>query len=237
MQTAIWNLQGTPDEPKDWTRPDEWIPVRLDGTDREMALAIWEGTDRKVNPRRVYGHWLLATNYDLITPPDSGPITLTKRGQDFVKESGEAEAAVDEGEGLVKLLSIVAERAPAGARDVLVGWADFLKRYSGFRSDSTIRDSLYRRIRNLLERGLISRSASQYSISAAGLTYLQRVGRADEARAPSAQLGGLLTLAAEHRAGVRRELHRILGSMNPYAFEQLVGQLLEAMDYSGVTVT
>jgi restriction system protein len=33
----IANLRGTPQEPRDWTAPDEWIPERLSGVEQQLA--------------------------------------------------------------------------------------------------------------------------------------------------------------------------------------------------------
>lgn len=60
LKAAISKIRGTPQEPSDWTNPNEWIAQRLEGSDRELAEAIWQQTAGKVNPRHVYGHWLLA---------------------------------------------------------------------------------------------------------------------------------------------------------------------------------
>lgn len=66
LRSTIGTLRGSPQEPGDWTKPDRWIVERLQGKDRELAEAIWQETNGKVNPRHVYGHWLFACAYKLL---------------------------------------------------------------------------------------------------------------------------------------------------------------------------
>jgi restriction system protein len=238
MHSGLAGLQGSQQDPADWTSPDEWISTRLQGPDREMAAAIWTGTNRQVNPRRVYGHWLLATNYGLLDEAADGRMNLTERGRAFVDNAGGAdEALIDEGEGLLKLLSLVGELGPARPRDLLVGWSDYLKRRSRFGSDSMINDSLQRRLRNLVERHLIARSAAQYSITDAGLEYLHRFGSGGDVPANDRELHQLLALSKLHRTSVCGSVRRMFTTMDPIAFEHLIRRLLEAMDYQNVRVT
>jgi restriction system protein len=237
MHSTVTALLGTPQDPADWTSPDEWIPARLEGADRELAMAIWRGTGERVNPRRTYGHWLLATNYALLEDTHEGLVVISARGRNFIQSpGGDAETIVDRGEGLLKLLSLVGEQGPARTKDLLNGWGDYLKRRSRFGSDSTIKDSLYRRLRNLVERDLISRSAGRFSITDAGLDYLNRADD-DDATAPAGDLHQLIALAKSHHAAIRASARETLSTMDPIGFEHLVRRLLEAMDYQNVTVT
>ena len=122
LRATIAQLRGTPQDPVDWSSPDEWIPVRLTGSDQDVALAVWTGTDKRVNPRHVYGHWLLATNYGLLDEDDSGVLCLSERGTEFLKSpGGKAEAALDEAEGLLKLLALVADNGPASFGEFVEG--------------------------------------------------------------------------------------------------------------------
>ena len=177
MKSTIATLRGTPQDPVDWSSPDDWIPERLGGTDRQTAEAVWKGTNKQVNPRHVTGHWLLARNYSLLDESADGTLHLSDRGKDFVENpEGEAATAIDEGEGLLKLLALVADNGPASSGELAEAWGDYLARYSKFGTDSTIKDTLRRRLRNLLDRGMLERSGTKYSISDAGLAYLRRSG-------------------------------------------------------------
>ena len=170
LQSAINELRGTPQKTANWTDPATWIPERLKGGDRELAQAIWDRSKGAVNPRHMYGHWLLALRYDLLRADNDGVLQLTKTGRDFLEQpGGEGETAVDEAEGLVKLLSIVADNGPARARELVEEWGDYLSRRSSFGTESTIKDTMRRRLRNLLERDLVERKGNLHSATPGGL--------------------------------------------------------------------
>lgn len=236
LQAALSELRGTPQNTVDWTDPDAWIPERLSGEDRDLAAAIWTKSGKTVNPRHTYGAWLLSQKYGLIEEGDDGKLSLSDRGRDFLgHEGGEAETYLDEQEGLGKLLTLVADNGPARAGGFLEEWTEYLNRHSAFGSPSTVRDALGRRLNNLLVRGLVDRKATMYSVTDAGLGYLQRVG-VEEA------LGGgeqqqLWTLVKKQEASVRESMHALLLEMDSFAFEHLVKRLLEEMDYQNVEVT
>lgn len=236
LHSTLAELRGTPQNTVDWTHPDLWIAERLSGDDRDLASAIWTKSKKSVNPRHTYGHWLLSQKYELIEERSDGTLSLTDRGRDFIEhEGGEAEVFLDEQEGLAKLLALVADNGPTRAGGILEEWTEYLNRHSSFGSPSTFRDTLRRRLNNLLDRGLVDRKSTMYSVTDAGLAYLQRVGT-EEA------LGGdeqqeLWTLAKKQEASVRESLRELLLDMDFFAFEHLVRRLLEDMDYQNVEVT
>ena len=204
--------------------------------DRELASAIWTTSGKTVNPRHTYGHWLLSQKYGLVEEGSAGNLVLADRGRDFIdNEGGETEAFLDEQEGLAKLLALVADNGPSRAGGILEEWTEYLNRHSAFASPSTFRDTLRRRLNNLLDRGFVSRKSTMYSVTDAGLAYLKRVGT-EEA------LGGdeqqeLWSLAKKQEASVRESMRELLLDMDAFAFEHLVKRLLEEMDYQNVEVT
>ncbi len=236
LQATLGELRGTPQNTVDWTDPDAWIPERLSGDDRDLATTIWIKSGKNVNPRHTYGHWLLSQKYGLIEEGPDGNLVLADRGRDLIEhEGGEAETFLDEQEGLAKLLALVADNGPTRAGGLLEEWTEYLNRHSSFASPSTFRDTLRRRLNNLLDRGLVNRKGTMYSVTDAGLAYLQRVGT-EEA------LGGdeqqeLWTLAKKQEASVRESMRELLLDMDAFAFEHLVKRLLEEMDYQNVEVT
>lgn len=236
LQATLGELRGTPQNTVDWTDPDAWIPERLSGDDADLANAIWTKSGKTVNPRHTYGHWLLSQKYELIEDGPDGNLALTDRARDFIEhEGGEAEVILDEQEGLAKLLALVADNGPTRAGGILEEWTEYLNRVSSFGSPSTFRDTLRRRLNNLLDRGLVNRKSTMYSVTDDGLAYLQRVGT-EEA------LGGdeqqeLWTLAKKQEASVRESMRELLLDMDSFAFEHLVKRLLEEMDYQNVEVT
>ena len=236
LQTTLGELRGTPQNTVDWTDPDTWIPERLSGDERELAGTIWTTSGKTVNPRHTYGHWLLSQKYGLVEEGSNGNLVLADRGRDFVdNEGGETEAFLDEQEGLAKLLALVADNGPTSAGGVLKEWTEYINRYSSFASPSTFRDTLRRRLNNLLDRGLLNRKSTMYSVADAGLAYLHRVGT-EEA------LGGgeqqeLWSLAKKQEASVRESMRELLLDMDAFAFEHLIKRLLEEMNYQDVEVT
>ena len=236
LRSTIAALRGTPQDPVDWTSPDAWIPERLAGSDRDLAEAIWRETEGRVNPRHIYGHWLLAIRYGLLAEDDAGILHLTDRGRDFVRSpGGEVEAAIDEAEGLLKLLAIVADHGSAPFGELVPDWAEYLARRSKFGSDSTIKDTLRRRLRNLLERGLVARTGFEYRLTDEGMAYLEHAGDEDAVTDDVQQQ--IRTLTRKQHASVRESIEELLAEMDPIAFEHLIGRLLEEMGYDDVEVT
>ena len=220
----------------DWTDPESWIPERLSGDDRDLAGAIWIKSGKTVNPRHTYGHWLLSQTYRLIEEGPDGNLWLTERGQDFIDhEGGATESRLDQEEGLVKLLALVADNGPTRAGGILEEWTEYLSRYSSFGSPSTTRDTLRRRLSNLLDRGFVNRNGTMYTITDAGLARLQRLGT--EELMGSDEQQELWTLAKKQEASVRDSLRELVLNMDPFAFEHLVKRLLEEMSYQNVEVT
>ena len=234
LRATIEQLRGTPQKTVDWTDPSSWITERLDGDDQRLAQAVWDGSRGAVNPRHTYGHWLLAQRYDLLRDDGDGVLQLTGAGLDFLEQpGGEAESAIDEAEGILKLLSIVADNGPARAGGLVEEWGNYLSRRSPFRTELTVKDAMRRRLSNLLERGLVERNGHLYSATAEGLACLERIGDEDG--------GGdhtqVQVLIRQRENEVRRSLHELLQDMDPIAFEHVIKRLLEEMDCQNVDVT
>ena len=200
LHGAIMQRTGTPADPADWSDPDTWIPELLSGENRKLAHAIWEGSDKTVNPRHTLGSWELVRHCKLLAEHPDGNMRLTDRGRDFIDHAtGRAEALVDEQEGLIGLLTIVGDKGPARTGVLVEPWGKFLlERKSPFRSTSTIKDTLSRRLSNLLDRDLLKKERLDYSITKAGLDYWKRVGPA------KAALDAYLAVAHEKREGIYR---------------------------------
>ena len=231
LHSTLAQLTGTPKNPVDWTAPDSWIPAKLKGDARKLAHAIWTTSHGEVNPRHTGGHWLLTQKYELLVEGSGGSLALTDRGRDFIKHRlGEAESFLDMQEGLVELLTIVADSGPAQVRGFEEAWAEFLERHSRFRAPSSVRDTLRRRLNNLLDRGLIERERAKHTVTDDGLSYLERAAPEPGPRQK------IQKLAKEQKAAVRESLREYLLQMDPKGFEELVGRLLEEMNYQNVEV-
>ena len=233
LHRSLAQLRGTPQKPVTWTDPDTWMTEKLSGDLRNLAKAIWTESNQGVNPRHTYGHWRLVRKYDLLEVGPDGILALTDRGRDFIEhEGGQAEVFLDKQEGLTRLLAIVSDSGPARFGELVEAWGEYLEHRSGFGKDSTIRDTLRRRLNNLLDRGLIDRERGKYSATDAGVAYRERVVPPP----PPDELQQIRKLAKAREAAVRTSLREHLLEMDPKAFEELVGRLLENMNYQNVDV-
>lgn len=238
LRAAIWEHRGTFEENVDWTNPDEWIPERLSGEHKKAALRIWTGTQKHVNPRHMAGHWLLANGYDLLAEGAGGELALTPAGRDFLEHPhGVTERSIDDKEGLLGLLAILAEQGPASSGELLPPWMEYVRGVSKIRAESTGRSFMYYRMRNLLERGYATKGGQKYEITQAGLGWLKASQYAEDKTVAPDETRRLWDLMKTQRDAVRTALRERLSSMDPYAFEHLVGRLLEEMDYTDVEVT
>ena len=236
FQATIAKLRGTPQNPVDWTHPAIWIPERLQGEDLTFAQAVWEQSNGAVNPRHTYGHWLLAQKYGLLRDDVESVLHLTPTGRDFLTQpGGEVESAMDEAEGLIKLLSIVADKGPARAAGLVGDWGAYLLRRSRFGTDSTIKDTMRRRLSNLVERDLVERNGNLYSVTESGLAYLEQ--SADKESAIGNTHHQIRALVRQNEKTVRENLLELLLHMDPNALEHVIKRLLEEMDYRNVEVT
>lgn len=233
LHSTLAQLRGTPKNPVAWTDPDTWIRLRLSGDTRDLAQAIWTESEKGVNPRHTYGHWLLVRKYDLLEVASGGTLVVTDRGRDFIEhEGGPSEVFLDEQEGLAELLKIVSDNGPARFADLVEAWAEYLEQHSNFGTDSTIRDTLRRRLNNLLDRDLLHRERAKYSVTEAGTLYLKAVKTSPE---PDVR-HQIRALAKAQEEVVRESLREHLLKMDPGAFEKLVGRLLDKMNYQNVDV-
>jgi restriction system protein len=225
-------LIGTQKNPVDWTDPDRWIPERLEGPKAEWALQVWMDSQRQVNPRYLYGPWLLARHYRLMLEDAHGILRLSEKGRAFLEEEPAAVRWLDDREGLLEILRLLASGPQRRMAEILPEWQAFLKLCSRIRSTGEARNSLRRRLTNLRERGLVGKEGNSYAITPAGLDYLgTAVGRQEGPKADLRRAVRTYNTAQVHR------LKEALGKMPPYRFEHMVGDLLEAMGYEDVVVT
>lgn len=233
LHSSLAELMGTPQNPVNWRDPDTWITDRLSGQSQELASEIWTESGKSVNPRYTDGAWILIRNYELLDDGKDGRLEVTERGRDFIENRlGEAEAFLDQQEGLIELLKIVNDNGSARSGAFVGAWGNFLEQHSKFNSPSTIRDTLSRRLRNVLNRELVKRQRLQYSITEAGFAYLKRFDSVSR----HGELTTMRKLAMKRTDDVRGLLLGYILQMKPAAFEQLVARVLEAMDYQNVEV-
>jgi len=233
MIKALFDQTGTPQSNVDWSRPDEWIDQRLQGANRELAKKIWADTSGTVNPRYVYGSYLFINTFGLLIPDAQAVYKLSADGSGFLESNPTVLRKLDEEEGLPPLLSILAAHSPAKRGDLLDEWAEFLLENSNYRTISTFKETLRRRLLNLVERGYVAREGNTYTITDKGIAYSAPLGPEEVQRPHLAVLGAI----KNYNDTQTKELRERLGKMNPYRFESLIKDLLEAMDYEDVVVT
>jgi restriction system protein len=228
---AINDQMGTPQQPVDWSDPDSWIEQRLSGGEASLARRIWEETNHKVSPRYIRGAYYLINTYNLLSTDSAGIYQLTDEGQKFLRNDPGTIRELDDAEGLLQLLSILATKTKAMRGDLLGEWGEFLHQYSKFGTPTTIKDTLRRRLGNLVERGLILREGNSYTISPKGLDYISATSKTKN------QPWREVLAAINHYNAVQRQaLRDRMSKMHPSRFEGLVRDLLEAMGYENVKV-
>lgn len=252
MVTAINEQMGTPQNPVDWSDPNTWIGERLKGNDAQLAQHIWQESKYTVSPRYIAGSLFLIHLYALLVPDTASIYRLTERGRLFLENDLPTVREIDDTEGILQLLTILATKSQAKRSDLLPEWGDFLHAHSKFGTDTTIKDSLRRRLVNVIKRGLVLRTDNSYKISPKGLTYITDYPGPDnypglgvlpgsdtgENPLPIVNPKREVLLAAEaFNLKQRQEFKQKLSGMNPFRFEHLVRDLLEAMGYDSVTVT
>jgi restriction system protein len=235
MQRSIAAQRGSPQENRDWTEPGTWIGDVLAGEEAAFATRLWEGTQGAVNPRHFIGIWLLSRRYGLLEENSDGSLQLSERGQEFGEtQLGDVAREIDDGEGVLKILSLVAELGPAKKGVLLEPWRDFLAEVSKARSDSYASHTLWARLRNLRERGYVEFSGAAYSVTEAGLDWL---GEDTESGAGGDAYQEIVSLSKAQKNEIREAIHELLYEMDPYAFEEMVARLMEGMGYDDTEVT
>lgn len=235
MITAIFEQTGTPQNPVDWSEPDLWINERLSGEDAEIALRIWQTDNHILNPRHSYGCYLFLNYplFDLMANSADDAWTPTVRGEHFLQDDNETLRWLDDQEGLIQLLELLAGREMSRRADLLPEWQAFLHQHSKFASDRSAKSTLYSRLYNLIDRQLAAREGMSYRITDAGREWLTQALPTQQAD-PRKEL---LEAVKRYNAQQKELLREQLSTMNPYKFEHLVAQLLEAMGYEQVEVT
>lgn len=157
----------------------------------------------------------------------------TSRGKLFLQDDEKTLRSLDDQEGILQLLELLAGREMSRRADLLPEWQAFLHQHSKFASASSVKSTLYSRLYNLIDRDMVNREGMSYRITDAGRAWL---GKALPAR-KSDPRKELLEAVKRYNEQQKELLREQISTMNPYKFEHLVGQLLEAMGYEQVEVT
>lgn len=235
MINAIQEQTGTPQNPVDWSEPDMWINERLKGEDAEIALRIWNQDNHILNPRHSYGSYLFLNSsvFALMETTPKDTWVPTEGGQQFLNNEDVTLRSLDDKEGLLHLLELLAGREMSRRADLLPEWQAFLHLHSKFASTSSIKSTLYSRLYNLIDRDMVAREGMSYYITDKGRAWLANALPARKAD-PRKEL---LDAVKRYNQQQKEQLREQISTMNPYKFEHLIGQLLEAMGYEQVEVT
>jgi restriction system protein len=170
----IRDQRGDRENPEDWKKPDDWIPERLDGEQRALALRMWRESSHELTPRYVRGIWGLTTKHGLLAEDLQGILHVTERGQCFLAEpEGRVVVEIDEYEGFFVILELLAERGPSKRAGLLSGWTAYCHTSTTWDADSIIESSLRFRSRNLIDRKYVDRHGHTYTITRAGIDYFR----------------------------------------------------------------
>jgi restriction system protein len=231
MLKTIEEQTGTPRHPVDWTDPESWIRKRLSGESAVLAQRIWQTSNNEVNPRHIYGSYLFVNNNGLLSDNVFGVYQITPRGQAFLDNDAKLIAEIDDNEGIPQLLRVLAGKTAARRRDLLPEWSDFLREHSHFGTQATIRDTLRRRLNNLLERGYVSREGVTYLITKKGLDYAEQFTQVD-----LDQKRDVVRAIKAFNQEQMQKLSSLLAFMHQRDFEFLVLELLESMGYEDIKI-
>ena len=238
MRSEILSQRGDPQHSVDWTDPDEWIFIRLSGADQELAEKIWVSSNKELNPRHLRGVWYLSQTHNLLEVDSLGVLRITERGQSFINNlHGKIVIEIDQYEGVLVILQLVAELGPGKRSAFLTDYGEFCRQYTTYRSEGVFKSSMYDRLRNLVERGLIERNYQTYEITEAGLNYLDQCSHLLPEERTRTQAMDIERLAKQHRDKARQQLLDHLLNMDPFKFEELIEFLLIEMGYTDVDTT
>jgi restriction system protein len=232
MIDDIIEQTGTRHEPVDWKEPDSWIDQRLSGESAALANRIWAESDKAINPRFVKGIVRLIRSYDLVEIDSNGILQITKRGQSFLQAESETVDVIDRVEGLPQLMLIISSKMPAKRGDLLPEWTDLLLANSNYNTPGSIADALRYRLKNLMDRGLVSRESGYYSVTEQGQEYVSKLSMG-----PLEPIIAIQQSVEEHTRNIIAEMKERLSVMPFKEVELITGRLLEAMGYEDVEVT
>lgn len=217
---AVWRKTRTPEDPRCWDHLSEWIQACLTGEDAELAARIWAESKQSITPGHLYGVHLLIDAQQFLLPDSTGVYQLTPRGQAFLDADPVVMREVEDIEYLPDLVCFMHKHSNRARHDL------------AFRKLS----------QNVLHRRLLEILASDCLLAPEGKTY-RYSQQTNIETAPFGQTEsldprqGILKSIRQYNNTQIQSLRNRLGQMSPYRFEELICNLLKAMEYTEVTVT
>jgi restriction system protein len=237
LESAVWGLRGTPQEPVSWDAPEQWIAERLTGDAQSLAKYIWSKPKETVNPRYLRGPGIVADRYGLAEESGEGKWIISAAGRDLLDtQFGATEKGIDLQEGMAEIMQIVRTKPNARRGDFLPDWREFVVEKSNIQQESVVKDFLYRRLQNLMDRKLVDRDGQRYRLTKGGEDYLDALA-SGLPMTPQSRTQGLIRSVEDFNHTQRDLLRERLENMNPFGFEQLICDLLTEMGYEDVEVT
>jgi restriction system protein len=233
--SLVFSMTGTPQQTLDWSEPDLWIPTRLSGSARDLALRIWNDTSKVVNPRYLRGHYYFILRHALLEPDAENCFTASHNTERFLSNDESLIRELDQREGIAFLLHAIDRLEPIKAEELRSEWSTFVQTRSNYRADSSIRGLLRWRLKNLESRNLITRDRGRISLTPNGKVYVHETIPPETLE--ETEYDQVMEQIRNYNRLQREQLREFLKSMDPYAFEYLVRDLLEEMGYSDVSVT
>lgn len=178
--------------------------------------------------------------YNLIEDVD-GKYKLTEKGNSFIssKES-EAVKFIDNQEGLEFILLNLSTMDKGKRSDLMTSWGRYLVHNSNVKKDSVAKDYLRRRLGNLVDRNYVKRSGNYYSITSDGNKYLNIFLKETLEYSENITVvkeNDLTIKVNEFKIEQRGYLREALEKTQPFQFEHIIKDLLNAMGYDDVEVT
>jgi restriction system protein len=233
--SVVFSITGTPQQTLDWSEPDQWIPSRLSGSARDLASRIWNDTNNVVNPRYLRGHYYFILRHQLLSTDAENRFITTSKSERFSDDDECLIRELDQTEGNAFLLHTIDRLESVKAEELRSEWSTFVQTRSNYRADSSMRGLLRWRLRNLESRNLISRDRGRISLTSTGKVYVQETIPPETPE--ETEYDQLMEQIRGYNRLQREQLRTLLTSMDPYAFEYLVRDLLEEMGYADVNVT
>jgi restriction system protein len=168
-------------------------------------------------------------SYKLLALDSTDTYRLLDKGKSFLNNDIHLIRKIDQREGLTKVLSVLAANDQAKLSDLLPEWEEFLLEHSKITTETNFRDTLRTRLYNLVDRGLVKRDGQVFSITPLGADYASGLDKDPK--------HNVLRTITSHNEKQKKILRERIEQMNPYLFEHLIGDLLDAMGYSDVRVT
>ncbi len=172
MRKDIDRCRGSQKKPTNWKKPDQWIPKRLEGDSRRLALKIWIKSNGAINPAHLKGYISICHCHSLLKR-EEGTLTLTQNGRLFLEANVEFMMQMDRYEGMFLILNDLLEKGPGQSLDILDRHRRYCLKCTGWQSEKSISTSHVQRLQNLAHRGYIAIDGYTYWITAAGRRYLR----------------------------------------------------------------